>query len=202
MARPVTIADEKILDAARDCFLNRGMHATTAEVAQKAGVSEGILFKRFGSKAELFKAAMFIGGTPLIDIKSRVGKGRIEEQLLGYAEDLMKLFRTIVPMVMMTWGHMSETGDLKTGEPMPIKGIKWTTQYLAAEMELGRIPKRDPEVAARTLIGAIWHFVMLDTNIPAHHGKLLGAKPFLKGLVGLILGKTTPAKAKKPRRKG
>src|SRR5687768_119814 len=131
MARPVTIADEKILDAARNCFMTRGMHATTAEVAQKAGVSEGILFKRFGSKAELFKAAMFVGGPPLIDMQARVGKGDIEKQLLSAAEDLMSLFRTIVPMVMMAWSHMSETGDVKSGEPMPIKGIKWTTAYLA-----------------------------------------------------------------------
>ena len=52
MARPTVIRDEQILDAARIVFLERGVLATTAEVAQRAQVSEGSLFKRFKTKAE------------------------------------------------------------------------------------------------------------------------------------------------------
>jgi hypothetical protein len=42
MARPVTISDEQILDAARAVFTEKGPRATTAEIAERAGVSEGI----------------------------------------------------------------------------------------------------------------------------------------------------------------
>ena len=38
MARPVSIKDETIIAAARQVFLERGIQATTAEVAQRAGV--------------------------------------------------------------------------------------------------------------------------------------------------------------------
>ena len=58
MARPTVIRNEAILQAARDVFLERGILATSAEVAQRAGVSEGSLFKRFKTKADLFRAAM------------------------------------------------------------------------------------------------------------------------------------------------
>ncbi|MCU1279386.1 MAG: Transcriptional regulator, TetR family protein, partial [bacterium] len=58
MARPTTISDESILEAARAVFLEHGLAATTAEVAKRAGVAEGSIFKRFATKAELFKAAM------------------------------------------------------------------------------------------------------------------------------------------------
>jgi len=54
MARPTVIRDETIIDAAREVFLERGFGATTAEVAVRAGVSEGSIFKRFNSKVDLF----------------------------------------------------------------------------------------------------------------------------------------------------
>ncbi|MBK6513564.1 MAG: TetR family transcriptional regulator [Polyangiaceae bacterium] len=40
MARPTVIRNEAILEAARDVFLERGILGTSAEVAQRAGVSE------------------------------------------------------------------------------------------------------------------------------------------------------------------
>ena len=58
MARPTSIKDETIVAAAREVFLERGIQATTAEVAERAGVSEGSVFKRFKTKSELFRAAM------------------------------------------------------------------------------------------------------------------------------------------------
>jgi AcrR family transcriptional regulator len=46
-----------VLDAARRLFAQRGFAATTtADVARAAGVSEGIVFHHFGSKAELLEA--------------------------------------------------------------------------------------------------------------------------------------------------
>ena len=46
-----------VMDAARRLFTQRGFAATTtADVARAAGVSEGIVFHHFGSKAELLEA--------------------------------------------------------------------------------------------------------------------------------------------------
>ncbi len=58
MARPITIKADDLLEAARQVFLKKGTQATTAQVAERAGVSEGTLFKRFGTKADLFRSAM------------------------------------------------------------------------------------------------------------------------------------------------
>ena len=47
----------RLLDAARALFAERGYAATTtADVARHAGVSEGIVFHHFGSKADLLEA--------------------------------------------------------------------------------------------------------------------------------------------------
>ncbi|MBU6161784.1 MAG: TetR family transcriptional regulator, partial [Myxococcales bacterium] len=58
MARKAVIRDDEILLAAREVFLESGPTATTAEVARRAGVSEGTLFKRYVTKKELIIAAM------------------------------------------------------------------------------------------------------------------------------------------------
>jgi AcrR family transcriptional regulator len=58
MPRPVSIQDEVILRAARETFLAKGLDATTSEIAVKAGVSHGIIFKRFKTKQALFQRAM------------------------------------------------------------------------------------------------------------------------------------------------
>lgn len=70
MAAPETIPDsrprayrrdpeekrDRLAAAARELFAERGFAgATTAEIASRAGVSEGILFHHFGSKRELFE---------------------------------------------------------------------------------------------------------------------------------------------------
>jgi AcrR family transcriptional regulator len=47
----------RLMDAARTLFAERGYAATTtADVARHAGVSEGIVFHHFGSKADLLEA--------------------------------------------------------------------------------------------------------------------------------------------------
>ena len=56
--RPPSIDSERLLTVAREVFLERGIRATTLEVAERAGVSEGVLFHRFKSKEGLFGAAM------------------------------------------------------------------------------------------------------------------------------------------------
>jgi AcrR family transcriptional regulator len=199
MARPVTISDEQILEAAREVFLQRGMSATTAEVAKLAGVSEGIIFKRFGNKAELFRTAMHpVGLATVHSLETMVGQGEIEAQLEEIGATMIELFRNVVPMAMMSWSNAHEAPPMLTGEPMPVRGIKGLAKYFGKEMALGRMPKRDPLVLARTFSGAIWHFVMLELIIPPEHAIDQSPKSFVKGLVELALA---PSKQKKTAKK-
>jgi AcrR family transcriptional regulator len=56
----------RLMEAARTLFAERGYAATTtADVARHAGVSEGIVFHHFGSKAELLEAVAADYGTGL-----------------------------------------------------------------------------------------------------------------------------------------
>src|SRR5215470_18665509 len=46
----------RILEGAREVFARRGMAATMAEVAAAAGVSQGLAYRYFASKDELYRA--------------------------------------------------------------------------------------------------------------------------------------------------
>src|SRR5262245_64776935 len=58
MGRHKTISDDAVLGIARRLFRAQGHTATTREIAEAAGISEAVLYQRFGSKHELFFAAM------------------------------------------------------------------------------------------------------------------------------------------------
>jgi AcrR family transcriptional regulator len=64
MARPPKITNEEILTAARQVFLEEGFGASTLAIAEKAGISEASIFKRFGTKEGLFIEAMGVFDTP------------------------------------------------------------------------------------------------------------------------------------------
>jgi AcrR family transcriptional regulator len=49
---------ERIVAAASEMFAERGLEASTAEIAERAGVGEGTLFRRFASKDDLIQAVI------------------------------------------------------------------------------------------------------------------------------------------------
>src|SRR5262245_46120798 len=105
MARPAIITTEQILDAARAVFLEKGIQATTAEVARRAGIAEGSIFKRFQTKQELFLRAMepalqeldFLHKLP-----ERAGRGDMREQLFEFGTEMLEFLRRVMPLMMMS----------------------------------------------------------------------------------------------------
>ena len=97
MPRPVSIQDDVILRAAREIFLEKGWDATTSEIAAKAGVSNGIIFKRFKTKQALFQSAMQEQGNwgqtipALLD--ASLGKRDVQETLI----ELGVFFQETIP---------------------------------------------------------------------------------------------------------
>jgi AcrR family transcriptional regulator len=99
MTRPKTISDEDLLAVARKLFRAHGHDVTTRQVAESAGVSQAILFQRFGSKDELFFAAMAPGAPDLAEIlgpeepvqEARAFLGAALTGMVGYFNELLPL---------------------------------------------------------------------------------------------------------------
>ncbi|MFL5911278.1 MAG: TetR/AcrR family transcriptional regulator [Gaiellaceae bacterium] len=66
--RPDEPGREKILDAARDLFGERGFDATSiAEIGAEAGISKSVLYHYFGSKAGLYRTLLEKDGRALVE---------------------------------------------------------------------------------------------------------------------------------------
>jgi len=191
MARPTVIDDEVILEAARSVFLERGIGATTADVAARAGVSEGSIFRRYKTKDELFRTAMQQGMcVEALDseLPALVGKGDMKEQLYELTLRSVDTMRIVVPIVMMSWSNPGPTGipsHLNDPNPRPIRVLRSISAYFEAEMKLGRIRRRDPEMVARIFMGAVWHFAMLELTFRAQEILPMPRETFARGFVEL-----------------
>lgn len=193
MARPAIIQDSSILDAARDVFLSRGFRATTAEVAARAGVSEGSIFKRFRSKFELFQAAMgSLDELPPFAKRliESAGTGDLAQRLFDLGGGLAEHLRRVVPLHLMAWSNPGPDGAPQMYEHEdagPLAVIKIVAGYFAAEMRAGRLARRDPEIVARTFIGAVHNFVVVDLLFRAQDTMPMPEETFLRGLIDLLL---------------
>lgn len=191
MARPTTIRDETIVEAARQVFLARGIRATTAEVAEKAGVSEGSIFKRFKSKVELFAAAMRAeknAEPPFVRLLNELaGKGNVRDNLVLLGSQVVEFFRAITPLMMMSWSNPGSDGlpcMMSESDPMPLRSLRAVAAFFDAEMRAGRLRQQDPQVLARAFLGAVHNFVVFE--ILFHASPQPPADEFVRGLVDLL----------------
>src|SRR5437763_4370408 len=84
---------EAVLDAAQIEFAARGLHGvSTDEIAKRAGISQPYVFRLFGSKKDLFKAAVARCLRETLETFQRAAEGkRGEEALAAMGESYMQL---------------------------------------------------------------------------------------------------------------
>jgi AcrR family transcriptional regulator len=177
MPRPVSIQDDVILRAAREIFLEKGWDATTSEIAAKAGVSHGIIFKRFKTKQALFQSAMQErsdwGQTIPGLLNSSLGRKDVETTLVELGSLFVEKFLMLIPTLMMAWSNKQETENPaesavaanKERATKALQAVKTIAAYLEAEYRLGRIRETDFEVVAQAFVGALWHHAFLQVML-------------------------------------
>jgi AcrR family transcriptional regulator len=165
MGRSRVITDKQILEAAREIFLAEGFGASTVEIARRAGVSEGSIFKRFATKEKLFFAAMREGSTPqwVRDLNSIIGQGDLKQNLVGLSYQVIEFLREFVPRIVMAQSKGTISPDLVgLDEPPLSRDLKALTVFFCEEMKLGRIRAGNPEIPARILLGALTSHVLME----------------------------------------
>ncbi|MBV9272605.1 MAG: helix-turn-helix transcriptional regulator [Verrucomicrobia bacterium] len=209
MPRPVSIQDDVILRAAREVFLEKGWDATTSEIAAKAGVSHGIIFKRFKTKQGLFQSAMQEqsdwGQTVPALLNSRVGRKDVETTLLELGNLFVEKFLSMIPTQIMAWSNKQEgQGPLetKTGKQRAahaLQAVKTIAAYLEAESRLGRIRQTDFEVVAQAFVGALWHHAFLQVMLGDGKSGSAEERRYVKRLVRAIWSGIGPSEGRKRR---
>jgi AcrR family transcriptional regulator len=159
------ITSERLLEVAREVFLELGFRATTAEVAKRAGVAEGTIFHRFNSKEQLFRSAMSFDPEEVLAFVERLpslaGGSPVREILIEFAEQFMHFGRVALPVMMMSWSNPdAELCDARGARYKRV--LSAVSGYFQAEMRGGRLRPLNPEVPARMLLGSLHQFCMSE----------------------------------------
>lgn len=164
---------ERILDAARQVLLDRGMsRATTREIARAAGVSEGSLYNHFESKEALFLALLKELPGDFVQVVSRLpsraGEGTVRECLDELAAAALAHYRQTLPMgssiltdAALLERHRALLREQGAGPHRPNQAL---AAYLRAEQTAGRVRADiDPDTASYLLLGACLQYVYWTT---------------------------------------
>jgi AcrR family transcriptional regulator len=200
MARPPSITDEQILEAAREVFFRDGVHATTAEIARVAGVSEGTIFRRFPTKQELFMAAMGVHGPPAWVLRVEAlatseDRGSLRENLLVIADEMLDFFGQLIPKMNLILSCGKDAGPAmlfdENNQPPPVRGVKALRSYLSVEAEAGRLVVDEPEIVAKMFLGALWQYAFWDF-CGLHRVLPMARDTYVRGAVDTFLRAMAP----------
>lgn len=167
---------ERLLDAAREAFKQYGYAgATTAAIARSADVTEAQLFRRFGSKAALFREAVF---EPLnghfSDFNARhladsVAAGEARERRREYITELQDFLGEQSGLLMSLLVARAYNPD-SAHEVTDIDSLRAYFERGAAMMA-GRVekdPRVDPKLLVRVSFAAVLGCVLFkDVLFPA-----------------------------------
>ncbi len=167
MARPKSIDDEEILEAAREVFFEEGIQATTAEIARRAGISEGTIYRRYSTKNDLFVAAMDIPSPPewVSTLEAIEAEDDLREGLYRVSLEIIEFFEEIIPKVNMVMSNLADEQMFGRGDGAPpLRALKTVMQFIERERERGRIGRCDPELVARMYLGSLFHFAFAQVS--------------------------------------
>jgi AcrR family transcriptional regulator len=155
MGRQKTISDEEVLRIARNLFREQGHTATTREIAQAAGISEAVLYQRFGSKDQLFFAAMHPGGP---DLEQLLGPKDPSEDARAYLHAVVgrlgEHFAEVIPLALRVMMHPSfdpaRLAHINPGGPVVL--VEGFAERLRALARRGELEVPAAAVTARLLV--------------------------------------------------
>jgi AcrR family transcriptional regulator len=166
MSRPRSIDDATILTAARTLFLKKGPGASTKEVAALAGVSEGLLFQRYNTKADLFFAAM---APPAADPRTILPSAELAVGDLNALEraafHILAYFREVMPLLLPLVCHPLFDAKHFFRHEAPTSLQAWIdalVEFLEAQRPNDNVEK-DPRGAATLLMTSMFGIALIDT---------------------------------------
>jgi AcrR family transcriptional regulator len=128
-------------------------------IANRLGMSQAALFKRFGTKERLFVAALRrpISDNPLAAVvNAGPSDAPIRDQLIIIGQGILAVMRSVVPcMAMLHAAGFDPKETLSQENAPPIQGRKLLTAWLQRAMDQGRIQPADPQVLAVGFIGML-----------------------------------------------
>ena len=189
MARTKHMSDEELLKIALECFLEKGHNVSAQVIADKVGISQPTLFKRFGTKEELFlRAVAPKERLPVVDLIEALPTS---EPMQPQIEQLLKLvwkaLDEVMPMVQLLKSaripREKVMARYKTSPPdMLIAAI---VGFFERAKEQGKVkPKTNPHHLAQLIFGILMGKSFIDKSVSGIFHE--GADTFIKSTASLL----------------
>lgn len=190
---------QQLLDAAATVFVERGYAgATTKEIARRAGVSEGTIYRHFADKRELF-AAVFADRNAsnfeaVTALPALAGTKTVRENLLFLIEAIQDVEREVAPLRAAAFTDADLAAALVSAPSANATGAAMgpldpLARYLEAEQRLGRIRSDvDCTAAAFALFAIPFAAVTMDriaraTGLPGGSDMVGAVDEVLRGML-------------------
>jgi AcrR family transcriptional regulator len=187
MARPVHIDDKRLLAIARALFLEKGAAATTEEIAKRAGIAQGSIFRRYKTKEELFHAAL-LSETPawIVSLQERARTMDLPDALIQTGLEIIAFQRKMMPVMVVSWAHrktFAAAPGLGGAETFPGRAGAELIAFFGAQIRAGKLRARDPMELAATYMGSLASYVLIELVRGKHP---LPLQQFVEGVVHLL----------------
>lgn len=195
MPRPRTLRYDRLLEAAREVFLADGPAGTMREIAERAGMAEGSIYRFVQTKEQLFRQATDTDRLEprwLAQLLSRVGRGELTTELVEAGMQSTEFFRLMLRMLMVRGAVPKSARKDDAGAAVPAQVLRQIAGYFAAEQQLGRIHKKvDPDVLGRAYVGGLMSYAIYELAWP---GPQPPAEGYVRALVRLLWSGCAPAR--------
>lgn len=190
MARPSLHSDQELLEVARSTFLELGPGVSTQVIAERAGVSQATLFKRFGSKDTLLVRALRPPECPPFAALLDEGpdKRPFAAQLREVLGEMDRFFVEMAPAIglLRSLGRDHAEDLLDYDEPPPLRAHRSLSAWLARATERGLLREIDHDAAALMLMGSFHsrHFLGFVLGLKELGGE---RERFIQALTDILL---------------
>ncbi|TKC90764.1 TetR/AcrR family transcriptional regulator [Polyangium fumosum] len=159
MPRPRNTTDTQILEEARACFLEHGAAVSTTLIAERLGISHGVLFQRFGTKEQLLRAALMPSPEQPWMARARAGPDDRDArtQLHELAEEIFAFLEHIVPClaVLRSAGMHAESAAERREDLPPVRARREIAAWFSRAIARGLLRPVPPEHAADLFLGSL-----------------------------------------------
>ena len=197
MGRTKTIEDQEILNHARRIFHEGGQAASTRDVARAAGISQAVLYQRFGSKEELFFRAMAPEAPDIDMLLGAYPPRSVLKDLQRIGTRITDHVRMIAPTLLHVLAargaheKLVQLHERLTFRPL----VEALTQRFAQLRDDGLVADIEPGAAAQAFL-AIVHVAVLGELVGHSGGHRGGAS--LEELLKVFWHGISPRPASKP----
>lgn len=200
MARPQQIADDQLLQVAREAFLEHGPNVSTTLIADRAGVSQATLFKRFGNKTSLMLAALMPSGRPpfLAVLQAGPTDAPLEIQLTALLQEMLRFFHQMVPSMATLRASEVDVHDVmrRFDVPPPLAAQQAWAGWLSRCVARGLVRPCEVGTVATAILGAAQTRAFLQHLVGSPLGGAVDDAAYVAGLVDLLVSGLAPKESR------